>query len=162
MAKSTITASVLVAVGMFFNPFGLPFAPTKAPILPPFKPGGPTSGHLYTPKGNLPLKSGMKGPAKSIPKGSAGFNAYSKTHVEGHAVAWMKQNRIKNGIVYINNPVICDNCMNMLPRMLPCGSHLTVVTPDGVAVTFTGGSNVVTAIWPGGTVVTWHVLPLPK
>jgi hypothetical protein len=47
------------------------------------------------------------------------------------------------------------------PTHAPNGSRLTIVMPNGVAVTFTEGSNVVTAVWPGGTIVTWTVKPLP-
>jgi hypothetical protein len=96
-----------------------------------------------------------------MPKGSAGFDIVTRTHVEGHAAAWMQQNGVSNATVYINNPVICDSCMNYLPRMLAPGSQLTVVAPDGTAVTFTGGSNSVSAVLPGGITAGWMVKPLP-
>jgi len=40
--------------------------------------------------------------------------------------------------LYINNPEICPNCTRNLPSMLPFGASLTVVIPDGTAVTFVG------------------------
>jgi SCP1.201-like deaminase len=105
----------------------------------------------------MPLRSGWQGPASDIPRGTSGFDIVTRTHVEGHAAAVMRQNGLTDATVYINNPVICDSCMNNLPRMLPSGSRLTVVTPDGAAVTFTGGSSSVSAVLPGGTTVTWTV-----
>jgi hypothetical protein len=42
-----------------------------------------------------------------------------------------------DGTVYINNPEICSSCGNLLPRMLPPGAELTVVTPTG-STTFVG------------------------
>jgi hypothetical protein len=130
-------------------------APTR-PAVPDFA-GGKTSGVLRTPTGDVPLQSGWQGPALSIPKGTSGFDIVTRTHVEGHAAAAMRQQGLTDATVYINNPVICDSCMNNLPRMLPNGSRLTVVTPDGTAITFTGGSRNVSAVLPGGTTVSWTV-----
>jgi hypothetical protein len=123
--------------------------------LPPFKKGGKTSGRLETPTENIPLKSGRAGPASSMPEGSSGFDIVSRTHVEGHAAAWMRQHGVTEATLRINNPVICDSCMANLPRMLAPGSRLTIVTIDGAAITFTGGSRSVSALWPGGTTVMW-------
>jgi hypothetical protein len=30
----------------------------------------------------------------------------------------MRQHGVTNATLYINNPVICERCMNLLPRML--------------------------------------------
>jgi hypothetical protein len=84
------------------------------------------------------LKSGVEGPAKSMPKGSPGFDIVTRTHVEGHAAAAMQQLGLKDATVVINNPQICSSCTELLPRMLEPGSHLTVVTSNGTSTTFTG------------------------
>lgn len=39
--------------------------------------------------------------------------------------------------------------------MLPPRGRLTVVTPDGVAVLLTEGARTVTAVFPGGSTVTF-------
>ena len=112
-------------------------APAR-PTLPAFTPGGKTSGVLRTPTGEVPLQSGWQGPASSIPRGTSGFDIVTRTHVEGHAAAAMRQQGLSEATVYINNPQICPSCSRLLPRMLPPGSRLTVVLPDGTGVTFTG------------------------
>jgi RHS repeat-associated protein len=132
-------------------------APQGAPTLPAFSRNTGTQGVLRTAAGDVPLQSGVPGPARSIPNGTSGFDIVTRTHVEGHAAAVMRQQGLSQATVYINNPVICDSCMNLLPRMVPSGSRLTVVLPDGAAVTFTGGSNAVTSVLPGGTTVSWTV-----
>ncbi len=112
-------------------------APVR-PTLPACTPGGKTSGVLRTPTGDLPLQSGWQGPASSIPRGTSGLDIVTRTHVEGHAAAVMRQQGLTEATVYINNPQICTSCSKLLPRMLPPGSRLTVVLPDGTTVTFTG------------------------
>jgi len=62
----------------------------------------------------------------------------TRTHVEGHAAALMHQRGLREATVYINNPEICPSCQKLLPRMLPPGSRLTVVLPDGTRVPFRG------------------------
>jgi len=114
-----------------------PSAPAR-PSLPTFTPGGKTSGVLRTPTGDVPLQSGWQGPASSIPRGTSGFDIVTRTHVEGHAAAVMRQQGLTEATVHINNPQICTSCSKLLPRMLPPGSRLTVVLPDGTSVTFTG------------------------
>jgi hypothetical protein len=115
-----------------------PGSPATRPTLPAFRAGGKTSGVLRTPTGDIPLQSGRAGPASSIPKGTAGFDAYTRTHVEGHAAALMRQQGLTEATVYINNPTICPNCSRLLPRMLPPGARLNVVLPDGTVVPFVG------------------------
>jgi hypothetical protein len=78
------------------------------------------------------------GPASFIPRGDAGFNLVTRTHVEGHAAALMRQLGISQATVYINNPIICSSCERFLPSMLPSGATLKVVLPSGIVVTFVG------------------------
>jgi RHS repeat-associated protein len=113
-------------------------AKSEPPTLPPRSPGDKTSGILNTPKGTMLLKSGVAGPAKLMPKGSPGFDIVTRTHVEGHAAAVMNQLGLKSATLVINNSQICSSCAELLPKMIPSGSQLTVVTSDGVASTFTG------------------------
>ena len=108
-----------------------------APSLPAFVRGGRTAGVLRTASGDLPLQSGWTGPASSIPRGTSGFDVVTRTHVEGHAAAAMRTGGVSKATLYINNPSICPSCSNLLPRMLPPGSRLTVVTPSG-STTFVG------------------------
>ncbi len=100
--------------------------------------GGKTSGILRTANGDFELQSGYDGPAASIPKGTRGFDLITKSHVEGHASAIMRQQGISEGTLEINNPEICSSCMRLLPRMLPPGATLTVKPGEGEPVTFEG------------------------
>jgi hypothetical protein len=70
-----------------------------------------------------------------MPKGSAGYDIVTRTHVEGDAAAYMRQHGITSGTLYINNPEICSSCNKLLPRMLAEGSSLTVIPRGGVAKT---------------------------
>ncbi len=117
----------------------LPF-PGGLPLqLAPYVSGGKTPGIFETPDGNtISLQSGSQGPAADMPPQSAGFDAYTRTHVEGEAAALMRQDGISEATVYINNPDICVRCTQLLPRMLPPGSILHVVLPDGRIVDFRG------------------------
>jgi SCP1.201-like deaminase len=40
--------------------------------------------------------------------------------------------------LYINNPKICSSCDSFLPSMLPPGTTLNVVLPDGTVLQFKG------------------------
>jgi hypothetical protein len=120
---------------------GVVKAPSSPPQLPTFTSGGKTTAVLRTQSGDVPLLSGRAGPAASLPKGTPGFNAISKTHVEGHAGAVMRQRGIKEATIYINNPRICVPCERNLATMLPAGSKLTVVLPDGTSKTFIGNAR---------------------
>jgi len=108
------------------------------PTLPEYVAGGKTSGVLRTATGDTPLISGRAGPAASLPKPTPGFNAITSTHVEGHAAALMRLGSIQETVLYINNPRICTPCQQNLANMLPPGSRLTIVLPNGLSVTFTG------------------------
>jgi SCP1.201-like deaminase len=110
----------------------------SAPPLPRFVPGGKTSGVFQTPTMMVPLRSGYEGPAASMPQGTRGFDIITRSHVEGHAAALMRDQKILHGTLYINNPTICGPCMNLLPRMLPPGSRLDVVLPNGTVSSFKG------------------------
>jgi RHS repeat-associated protein len=111
------------------------------PPLPEFTPGGKTSGVFQTPTMSIPLQAGVQGPASSIPRGpGSGFDIVTTTHVEGHAAALMRQQGLQEGTLFLNNPVICAPCANLLPRMLPPGSTLNVVLPNGAVVQFRGNA----------------------
>lgn len=106
--------------------------------LPKYVPGGKTFGVLQTPQRNIPLQSGYSGPAESMPDGAPGFDIVTKSHAEGHAAALMRQGGISDATLYINNPEICGSCTKLLPTMLPPGSTLKIVLPDGTAFQFKG------------------------
>jgi Flp pilus assembly pilin Flp len=106
--------------------------------LPPYT-GGKTQGVLDLGTRELSLISGRTGYAQGIPTGTPGFNAYFRTHVEGHAVAYMRQNGIREATVYINQTGPCaGTCMRMIPRALPEGYVLRVVGSDGRIFVFRG------------------------
>ncbi len=116
----------------------LPFPGGLPRMLPEYVPGGKTYGVFETPQGRVMLQSGYEGPAQSMPPGSAGFDRYTLSHVEGHAAAMMRQEGISEATLYINNPKICDNCSELLESMLPHGAKLHIVLPDGTTQTFVG------------------------
>jgi len=105
-----------------------------APSLPAYKRGGPSAGVLRSPgrKDMEFVSGGEGGPASRMPPGSRGFDAYTSTHVEGHAAARMRELKIQEGTLYLNHPKgPCPNCNDLLPRMLPSGARLEVVWPGG-------------------------------
>jgi hypothetical protein len=106
----------------------------------PFVPSRPLTRGIMTLESGAqaPLASGWKGPAALMPKGSPGFDIVTRTHVEGHAAALMRTEGAASGTLHINNPVICPSCSKLLPDMLPPGSRLTVVLPNGTRVPFLG------------------------
>lgn len=97
--------------------------------VPPYG-GGKTRGALEVDGRQLDLVSGRKGPAAAIPKGTPGFDAYLRTHVEGHAAALLRQQGGGRARLAINQ-VPCPNCHRNLPRALPEGAELEVIGPDG-------------------------------
>jgi len=133
-------AVVGMIVGAKAGPKGAsPATQLKLPLVPA-KPL--TRGILVLEDGNhVPLSSGLNGPGRTMPKGSPGFDIVTRTHVEGHAAALMRQNSIQRAKLYINNQKICPNCMKNLERMLPPGSALDVVTRDGGILKFLGNEQ---------------------
>ena len=130
-----------VALGRYvFGPLGALISMTEplgnGEVVAPYA-GKKSTGILETTEGDFYLISGKKGPASSMPPKSSGFNGYTKTHVEGHAAALMHQLGLTEARVYVNNPKICGSCTRYLPRMLPPGSKLEVITPIG-SQTFAG------------------------
>jgi hypothetical protein len=116
----------------------LPFPGGLPPKLVPYT-GGKTSGILDIPNHSpIELESGYDGPAANMPPESSGFDLITRSHVEGHAAAIMRDQELMQGILYINNPDICDTCTKLLPKMLPPGATLDVVLPSGKVVKFRG------------------------
>ena len=116
----------------------LPFPGGLPPKLAPYT-GGKTSGILDIPNHSpIELESGYDGPAANMPPESSGFDLITKSHVEGHAAAIMRDQELMQGTLYINNPDICDTCTKLLPKMLPPGATLDVVLPSGKVVKFRG------------------------
>ena len=70
--------------------------------LPEFT-GSPTSGMLRTPSGDFELVSGVGGPASAMPKGASGFDAWTRTHVEGDAAAHA-ETEDKRGYAFYQQP----------------------------------------------------------
>ena len=97
--------------------------------VPPYA-GGKTQGALDVGGRQIDLISGRAGPAASIPKGTPGFDAYLRTHVEGHAAAILRQQGGGRARLAINQ-VPCPNCHRNLPHALPEGAELEVVGPNG-------------------------------
>lgn len=108
----------------------LPFWQESEPQLAPYKPGQPTSGIFQAGDLTVELRSGYDGPAATMPRGSPGFDGVTLGHVEGHAAAIMRQLELTEATLEINNPNVCDGCMQNLPKMLPSGSTLYVVLSE--------------------------------
>ncbi|HCE46749.1 MAG TPA: hypothetical protein DET40_24645 [Lentisphaeria bacterium] len=97
-----------------------------------------TLGVLRTPAGEFELASGWNGYGGMMAKGASGFDIVTRTHVEGQAAALMQKQGIQEGLLYINNPVICPSCMRNLPLMLSPDKYLIVVPFNGSGVNFMG------------------------
>jgi Double-stranded DNA deaminase toxin A len=83
----------------------------------------------------LALKSGQHGGPcggthrGGIPRGAgSGNNRYSLTHVEGHAASVMHNRRVTRATLLIEKEP-CRACDPAIPRMLPSGARLEVVSP---------------------------------
>jgi hypothetical protein len=97
----------------------LPFPGGLPPKLPPFVPGGKTTGIFQRPDNpDIALQSGYDGPAASM-QGNAGFDRYTLSHVEGHAAGLMWQQGITEGTLYINNPEISSPARNCCRECSP-------------------------------------------
>ena len=104
-----------------------------------------TSGILEFESGNVPLISGKKFPpgtgkplpahaSTTRPRGSgSGFTSVTADHVEGHAAAIMHDQGIKQARLFIDNP-LCNACTQNIETMLPKGSVLQVVDPNGTEI----------------------------
>ena len=120
------------------HPLEMGGLPAEGLSLPAFKAAGKTAGVLSTARGNTALLSGWAGPSSAMAPGSPGFDIVTRTHVEGHAAALMRQLGVAAGTLHINNTTICTSCTRLLPRMLAPGSTLNVVLPNGIVVPFMG------------------------
>ncbi len=140
--SGTLLGRVGAVVGRYvFGPLGALISMTEemgnGELVGPYS-GGKTEGVLESAEGDYYLRSGWAGPASQFGGKGTGFDIVTRTHVEGHAAALMRQLGLKEARVYVNNPDICVSCRTLLPRMLPPGARLEVVTPRG-AQTFVGG-----------------------
>ena len=77
-------------------------------------------------------------PHRSFLWGALAFNGYTKTHVEGHAAALMRQQGLTEGTLYLNRDSPCDRCIELLPRMLAPGTRLNIILADRNVMTFVG------------------------
>jgi len=99
---------------------------------------GKTKGIMRWEGGETRIMSAQRGPAASFGGRGSGFDSYVKTHVEGHTAAFMRQRGLSNAELLISrNP--CSSCENLLYKMLPEGSTLTVIGPEGEVWLFIGG-----------------------
>jgi RHS repeat-associated protein len=90
---------------------------------------GKTQGGLVYGDEIRHISSGKQGLASSVPLGTPGFTAYVRTHVEGHAVAFMHIHGIREATLVINNQM-CRACLKNLKYALGPGYRLTVIDPD--------------------------------
>jgi hypothetical protein len=90
-----------------------------------------TLGVLEVPgKGDVYLQSGNRGPSDLLSSGTPGFDAYSKTHVEGHASAILRLEGINSARLYLNQAP-CPSCMQNLRYMVPQeGAKLEIFAPN--------------------------------
>jgi nucleic acid/nucleotide deaminase of polymorphic system toxin len=88
------------------------------PQMPEFT-GGKTTGILVTAGDMVQFQSGWGGPATDMPKGSSDYDIVTRTHVEGDVAAYMQQQGVSSGTLYINNPVICSSCTSLFQECLP-------------------------------------------
>jgi RHS repeat-associated protein len=106
------------------------------PMLPEFT-GSPARGVLEIDGESVFLQSGKEGPAAAMPRGSAGFDRYTRAHVEGHAIAKMIETGATSGKLILNFPGgPCPACLKQLPHMLPSGYTLEIVAPQFNATFF--------------------------
>jgi HK97 family phage portal protein len=141
LESGTFLGKVGAGLGRYvFGPLGALISMTlplgNGEVVAPYS-GKKTTGILESAEGDYYLQSGRKGPASNMGGKGSGFDNYTKTHVEGHAAALMRQLGLTEARVYLNNPVICESCLKLLPRMLPPGAKREVVTPLG-SRTFAG------------------------
>lgn len=126
-----------------------PFDQEVADRVPPYGGRGTkTTGVLVLPDGEaLPEQdSGYAGPASRMPKPRQGMDGNLVTHVEAHAVAAMRERKVKRACLYVNREP-CDytvaggrqwGCEQALPHMLRPDETLTVYGPNGYVRVFQG------------------------
>ncbi len=71
-----------------------------------------------------------------MPKGTPGMNMVTKSHVEAHAAATMRNEHLTEATLFLNREPCAGRtgCAAMLPRMVPAGATLTIkIVPDGSA-----------------------------
>jgi SCP1.201-like deaminase len=97
--------------------------------------GKKTAGTLVRPGGSEEvLESGWHPPASAMPKGTPGMNIVTKSHVEAHAAAIMRNEGLVEATLWINRAPCggVAGCAALLPRMVPTGATLTIqVVPEG-------------------------------
>ncbi|KAB8140646.1 hypothetical protein F8S13_23125 [Chloroflexia bacterium SDU3-3] len=106
--------------------------------LPNRQGAGKTSGYLVDEYGNRIseiFESGRNkySKDKSLVRGNDAIYVI-QDHVEAQVAGWMRDNNVLDAILVINNHPCSNginNCNNLLPRMLPLGSKLRVIVPDG-------------------------------
>ena len=107
--------------GVWTDPLGL----KSTPSLPAFD-GKTTHGMLRLNEGgaDIPLRSDSKIP---------GYQNYpSSGHVEGKAAIIIRENNSTGGTVWHNNTNgTCGFCRSNVPTLLPEGSTLTIIPPEG-------------------------------
>ena len=130
--KMEVLGGASVVVGSFFLAKGAAPSDLDAAEMAPRLPSaaaGKVTGVLRSGEGDTPLVSGIPGPGSMVPRGTAGFDIVTRTHVEGHAAAAMRQAGVRDATLLISKKP-CSACERLLPRMLPNGSRLRVVSPD--------------------------------
>jgi hypothetical protein len=92
------------------------------------------------------VASGSSGPAQELPgppRSGTGYNGNIITHAEAQATAIMRLKNITNATLYIDrDPCVGDGtngCAQMLERMVPKGSYLTVYAPGSAQVILGAG-----------------------
>jgi hypothetical protein len=99
---------------------------------------GKTSGYLFDSNGNMIGDIIVSGHNKysrdsTLVRGHQGKFTI-QDHVEAQAAGIMRDNNISDATLVINNHP-CSNgintCQNLLPNMVPEGSNLRVIVPDG-------------------------------
>jgi SCP1.201-like deaminase len=109
--------------------------------LPAFS--GKAEGVLRVGDEDVALKSGYDGPSAQLAKPRPGMHGNILSHVEAHAAAVMRLQRVNRATLYINR-IPCTGgqrapgCHLNLPRMLPEGAELTVYGPDGFKWVYRG------------------------
>ncbi len=73
--------------------------------------------------------------ASKIPE--LGEQPFMNTHVELKTADFMRTNGITSGTLELNN-IPCEDCVELLPQILPMGSSLRVVVPGYFDMTFMG------------------------